>query len=86
MAAPGASLEALTKFQADEIEKIIESLQGIAAARTGTIPTAPQSPKISAVTTGEEEEILWEQVITGYAPPQEAPQEIPPRTNRPSSG
>ena len=86
MAAPGASLEALTKFQADEIEKIIESLQGIAAASTGTTTTAPQPPYVPAVTTGGEEAILWKQVITVNIPPQEVPQTRLSRTNGLSSG
>ena len=44
MATPGASLEALKNLQADELEKLIERLQGIAVSRTGTTPTAPQPP------------------------------------------
>ena len=64
-ATPGAKLQALANLQADKLQKLIEILQGIAAARTGTnTPTAPQPPHIPVATTGEEEVILWEQVGT----------------------
>ena len=59
MATTGANLEALANLQADKLQKIIKSLQGIVAARTGTnTPTTPQPPHIPAATTGEEEAIL----------------------------
>ena len=52
MDTPGANLEAMANLQADELQKIIKSLQGIAASRTGTnTPTAPQPPHIPAATT-----------------------------------
>ena len=86
MATLGANLEALENIQADELQKLIESLKGISAARTGTIPTAPQPPHVPAATTGEEEAILWEQFSTGNVPPQEVPPTRPPPTNRPNPG
>ena len=53
MVTPGANLEALTNLQADKLQKLIESLQGIAEARTVTnTPTAPQPSHIPAATTG----------------------------------
>ena len=69
MATPGSNLETLTNLQANEFQKLIKSLQGILAARTGTIPTVPQPPQVPAATTGEEEAIFWEQVSTGNVPP-----------------
>ena len=81
MATPSVSLEALANLQADDIQKLIEILQCIAEARTRTTPTAPQTPHVPAVTTGEEEVILWEKVSTGNVPPQEVPPAIPSRTN-----
>ena len=83
MATPGANLKALTNLHADELQKLIEGLQSLAAARTGTTPTAPQPPHIPAVTIGEEETILLEQVSTGNVPPQEVPTRPPP-TNVPT--
>ena len=80
MATPGVNLEALANLQADEIRKLIKSLQGLAAARTGknTAPTAPQPPPIPATTVRQEEAILWEQVGTGNTSPPEVPPIRPP--------
>ena len=85
MATSGASLKALVNLQADELQKIIKILQGLAAARTGTTQTAQQPPHVPAATTGEEEGILWEQLSTGNVPPQEVPTR-PPTTNIPNIG
>ena len=42
MATPGANLNALANLQAYELQKVIESLQGIVESRTGTnTPIAP---------------------------------------------
>ena len=47
MVTPGANIEALANIQADELQNIIKSLQGIATARMGmNTPTAPQPPHI----------------------------------------
>ena len=87
MATPGASLKSLANLQANEIQKLIEILQGIAAARTITnTPTAPKPPHIPAKTTGEEEEILWEQFSTGNVPPPEVPPTRTPPTHDPNLG
>ena len=59
MATPGANLKDLANIQADELHKIIDILQGLAASRTGTTSTAPQPPQFPAETTVEEEAILW---------------------------
>ena len=58
MATPGMNLDALASLQADELQKLIESLQGIAAPRQEeTAPTQP--PLVHASTPEEEEEIMW---------------------------
>ena len=56
MATLGVNLEALANLQEDDLRKLIESLQGLAAASTwdDTTPTAPQTPHIPATTAGEE--------------------------------
>ena len=55
MATPGANLESLENLQAEELQNIIKSLQGLAAAKKGTnTPTAPQPPHIPVATAGEE--------------------------------
>ena len=61
MANPGINLEALENFQTDDLRKLIESLQGLAAARTGddAKPAVPNPPHIPVITAGEEEAILW---------------------------
>ena len=81
MATPGANLKALANLQADELQKLIEVLQGIAASRKGTTPTASQHPHVPAATTGEEEAILWEQFSTGNVLTQEVTHNRPPPTN-----
>ena len=70
MATPGANLDALANLQADELRKIIESPQGMAASRTeGTpTPTTPQRPPTPDTAAGEEEAIMWEQVGTSHVP------------------
>ena len=51
MATPGANLEALVNLQDNQLQKLIESLQGIAAARTGTdTQTVTKPPHIPAGT------------------------------------
>ena len=84
MATLGANLEALANLQEDELQNLIESLQDLAADRTGTTLTAPQPPHVPAATTWEEEASLWEQVSTGKVPPQEVPTRPPP-TNGPNT-
>ena len=55
------NLDAVAGLQADELKKLIESLQGLAAARQE--PTQ-QSP-MQAETAPVEDEIQWEQLSTG---------------------
>ena len=87
MATPGANLDALANLQADELRKIIESPQGMAASRTeGTpTPTTPQRPPVPAKATGEEEAILREQVGTGHVPLPERPPTRPPPPQNPNN-
>ena len=61
MATLGVNLEALANLQEDDLRKLIEILQGLAAAITGddTTPTDSQTPHIPATTAGEEESMLW---------------------------
>ena len=86
MAAPGVNIEALTILQADNLSKLIESLQGFAVAMTAKEPPAPPTPTqstpphIPTTIAGEDEAILWEQIGTGHVLPPEVP---PPRTPPP---
>ena len=67
----------------------IESLQGLAAARTAeettTLPV-PQAPHIPTTIAGEEEAILWEKVGTGHVLPPEVPPTRTPPQNDPTQG
>ena len=72
MATTGMNLGAIESLQADELRKIIESLQGLAASRQDeTTPT--QQPPIHASSPEEAEIIRWDQVGTGQVPFTEAP-------------
>ena len=72
MATSGMNQNALASLQADELQNLIESLQGLAESRQEeTTPT--QQPPVHASTPAEEEEIRWEQVGTGRLPVAEAP-------------
>ena len=87
MATPGSNLEALANLQANKLQKIIESLQDIAASRTGiNTPTAPQPPHIPTAKSVDEEAILWVKVSTGNVPPPEVPPIRPPPTHKPNPG
>ena len=65
MATLGVNLEALASLPADELNKLIESLQGLAALRTDNephaLPDPPQltAPHIPSTVAGEDEAILW---------------------------
>ena len=52
----GMNLDALARLQADEIQKIIENLQSLAASRQEEA-TPTQQPPVHASTAAEEEEI-----------------------------
>ena len=75
---------ALVGIQANELNKLIDILQGLAADRSNTtptqVPTTPAPPAqtlretlIYVAASGKEEAILWEQVGTGQVLPPEAP-------------
>ena len=84
MATAGMNMDALARLQADELRKLIEILQGLAASRQeGTTPT--QQPPVHTSTTVEEEEIRWEQMGTGRLPVTEAPHTRSPPTHDPVS-
>ena len=80
MATPSMNLDALASFQADELRKLIESLQGLAESRQGGT-TPMQQPPIHALTPAEEEAIRWEQVGTGRIPVTEATHTRSPPTH-----
>ena len=82
MPPPGMNLDALASLQEDEIRKLIESLQGLAASRQEeTTPT--QKPPVHASAPEEEEAIRWGQLVTGQVPFTEAPHTRPPPTHDP---
>ena len=67
MAITDMNLDAIASLQVDELQKLIERLQGLSASRQeDTKPT--QQPPVHALTPAEEEEIRWEQVGTGRLP------------------
>ena len=84
MATPGVNLESLANLQAEELIKLIEILQGLAASRTegAPTPTTPRRPNTPTTSAGEEEAILWEQVGTGPVPLPDRPPVRPPPTNK----
>ena len=70
------NLDAIASLQADELQKLIKSLQGLAAARQEPTRQSPtQTAKASA-----EDEIRWEQLSAGRLPATEEPQARPPPT------
>ena len=58
------NLNAIASLQSDELQKLIESLQGLAAARQE--PT--RQPPVQTATTSAEEEIRWEKLGAGQLP------------------
>ena len=58
MATPGMNLDALFSLQADELQKLIESLQGLAASRQEEA-TPTRQPRIPDSAPEEEEAIRW---------------------------
>ena len=78
------NLDALASLQADELQNLIECLQGLAASSQEET-TPMQQPPVHASTPSEEEEIRWEQVGTGRLPIREAPHTRPPPTHDPIS-
>ena len=53
--------DAMAGLQADELQKLIENLQGLAAARQET----KQQPPMQTETAPVEDEIQWEHLSTG---------------------
>ena len=79
------NMDALANLQADELRKLIESLQGLAASRTEGAPTLTTPRRLPTPITAarEEEAILWEQVGTGTVPlPDSQPTIAPPTNNQ----
>ena len=84
MATAGMKLDALASLQADELRKLIKSLQRLAASmQEGTTPK--RHPPVHTSTTAEEEEIRWEQMVAGRLPVTEDPHTRPPPTHDPIS-
>ena len=80
MATPGMNLESLASLHADELQNLIEILQGLAVSRQeGKTPM--QQPHVHASAPAEEEAIRWEKVGTGKVPVTEAPYNRPPPTH-----
>ena len=73
------NLDAIAGLQADELQKLIEILQGLAAAWQE--PT--RQPPVQTATSVAEDKIQWEQLSTGQLPATEAPQVRPPPTQNP---
>ena len=82
MATPGMNLDDLANLQADELQKLVEILQGLAASRQEEA-TPTQQPPVLASAPAEEEAIRWEKVETGQVPVTEAPHTRPPPTHDP---
>ena len=84
MATAGMNLDAIASLQADELQKLIEILQGLAASRQEG-PTPTQQQPVNTATTAAEEEIWWEQIGAGQFPVSEEPHTRPPPTHNPVS-
>ena len=78
-ATAGMKLDVIASLQADDIQKLIKILQGLAASRQE--PT--QQPTVHTATTLAEEEIRWEKMGVGRLPVSEDPQPRPPPTINP---
>ena len=70
------NLDAIASLQADELQKLIESLQGLAASRQE--PT--RQPPVQTAIPPAEEEIRWEQLGAERLLASEEPQARPPPT------
>ena len=77
----GINLDAIASLQADEHQKLIKNLQGLAASRQE--PT--RQPPVHTATTSAEEEIQWEQMGARQPPVSEDPQARPPSIHNPVS-
>ena len=85
MATPGINLDAMASLKTDELQKLIEILQGLAASRQEEAPT--RQPPIPASTIVEEEAIRWEQVGSDQVPiPEASPSTRTSPPNEPTNG
>ena len=75
------NLDAIAGLQADELQKLIESLQGLSAARQ----EPARQPPVQTETASAEDEIQWEQLSTGRLFSREVPQVRLPLTKNPVS-
>ena len=75
------NLDAMAGLQADELQKLIESLQGLAAARQ----ESTQQPPMQTETAPVEDDIQWEHLSTGRVQAVAQPQVRPPLTQTPTS-
>ena len=75
------NLDAMAGLQADELQKIIEGLQGLAAARQE--PT--QQPPVQTETALAKDDIQWEHMSTGRVQATADPHVRPPLTQTPVS-
>ena len=64
MATAGMNIDAIASLQADELQKLVESLQGLVASRQEG-PTPTQQPPGNTATKAAEEEIQWEKLGAG---------------------
>ena len=75
------NLDTMAGLQADECQKLIESLQGLAAARQE--PT--QQPPMQTETAPVEDDIQWEHLSTGRVQATAQPHMRPPLTQTPAN-
>ena len=68
-ATAGMNLDAIASLHVDELQKLIKSLQGLAASSQE--PT--RQPPVHTATTLAEEDIRWEQMGAGQLPVSEEP-------------
>ena len=84
MATAGMNLDAIASLQVDELQNLIESLQGLAvSSQEGPTPT--RQPPVHTATKAAEEEIRWEQMVEGRLLVSEEPHTRPPPTHNPVS-
>ena len=75
------NLDAIAGLQADELQKLIEGLQGIAAARQ----ESTRQPPVQTETASAEDDTQWEQLSTRRLHATEEPHVRPPLTQNPVS-
>ena len=80
----GMNLSTLTIPHADDLQKLIESLQGLSASRQES-PSPTRQPPVQTPTTAEEEENRLELMGAGQLPVTEKAHTRPPPTHNPVS-